>query len=96
VTAQQKQAHKLGLPLNTAVNVLPSLEDEKSVAKQKPPGLRGIEESQTPSGGTFPEVPSPGLQVGAGGLNSASAGTLFDKDGNAQKVTYAIAIYPYV
>ncbi|KAK4684078.1 protein STE50, partial [Tremellales sp. Uapishka_1] len=111
--AQQKQAVKLGLPPNSAVNVLPSLKPSTSTSSptgtkfstdtrlHRPPvlhpvsaqGLRAGDDGLTPNGGNFPELPSPGLQDAQ---RSGSTGTLVDKDGNVQKVTYAISIYPYI
>ncbi|GFZ43211.1 hypothetical protein JCM24511_00930 [Saitozyma sp. JCM 24511] len=114
--AQQKQLAKLGLPPNSTVNVLPKIKpmSDTSISPTKASSLQpgvGREEGQTPSGGTFPELPSPGLREGEGGPKSAatgqahgtgagaaqgSHGTLVDKEGVVREVTYAVAIYPYI
>ena len=103
--AQQKQAIKLGLPPGTTEDVLPKIRpagDGTSPTKISAlqPGQR--DEGQTPNGGAFPELPSPGLRDGDGSGPNApksangpgTSGTLVDKDGNVQNVTYAVAIYP--
>ncbi|ORY21850.1 hypothetical protein BCR39DRAFT_552741 [Naematelia encephala] len=104
--AQQKQAVKLGLPPNTTVNVLPKIKPatDTSISPTKAgtgslqPGSRGADDGQTPSGGAFPELPSPGLREGEPAPQKVApgAGTLVDKDGNVTNVTYAVAIYPYI
>jgi hypothetical protein len=107
--AQQKQVVKLGLPPNSTVNVLPKIKPTTDTttsptkANSLQPGAgigagagSGREDGQTPNGGAFPELPSPGLREGEGGPRSAVAGTgtLIDKEGNVREVTYAVAIYP--
>ncbi|ORX34205.1 hypothetical protein BD324DRAFT_637089 [Kockovaella imperatae] len=106
--AQQKQAIKLGLPPNSTEDVLPKIRPASdTTSPTKATSLqpsRRPEEGQTPSGGAFPELPSPGLrETDATGPNAPrSAGgatgkkTLIDKDGNPQNVSYAVAIYPYI
>jgi len=97
--AQQKQAAKLGLPVNTTTNVLPKIRDSstsptKSHSNSLQPARSG-EEGQTPtSGGAFPELPSPGLRDGEGLRSAGAAGTMVDEEGNVTNVTYAVAIYP--
>ncbi|WWC58399.1 uncharacterized protein I303_100939 [Kwoniella dejecticola CBS 10117] len=115
--AQQKQAQKLGLPPNTSVNVLPKIKpsSDTSISPTKATSLQpgGRDENgNTPNGGNFPELPSPGLKDSTND-NSASSrhpttngqtslqpgqntGTMVDKDGNIVNVTYAVAIYPYI
>ncbi|WWD18066.1 hypothetical protein CI109_102513 [Kwoniella shandongensis] len=113
--AQQKQAQKLGLPATSTVNLLPKIKptSDTSISPTKATlqpgsGRRDDGHGQTPNGGTFPELPSPGLREGdangsgsAGGSRSASGpgagmSTVLDADGNVQNVTYAVAIYPYI
>ncbi|WWC66584.1 uncharacterized protein I206_100487 [Kwoniella pini CBS 10737] len=115
--AQQKQAQKLGLPPNTSVNVLPKIKpsSDTSVSPTKATSLQpgGRDENgNTPNGGNFPELPSPGLKDPTNDTGSSSrhpsanaqmnlqpgqsAGTMVDKDGNIVNVTYAVAIYPYI
>ncbi|WVQ97114.1 hypothetical protein IAU59_004224 [Kwoniella sp. CBS 9459] len=82
----------------------------KANSLQPAAGNRG-DDGHTPNGGAFPELPSPGLRDPEGsaggskmvppGQGSAAqaatgTGTLVDKDGNVQNVTYAVAIYPYI
>jgi len=101
--AQQKQATKLGLPANTTADVLPkikpstdtSISPTKAGSSNLQPARSG-EEGQTPNGGTFPELPSPGLREADGSRSAGVARTLVDKEGNVTNVTYAVAIYPYV
>ncbi|CAD6578322.1 MAG: Adaptor for signal transduction [Tremellales sp. Tagirdzhanova-0007] len=101
--AQQKQAVKLGLPANTTTNVLPKikLSTDTSISPTKANGntlfpARSSDDSQTPNGGTFPELPSPGLREGDGSRSAGVAGTLIDREGKVTNVTYAVAIYPYI
>ena len=102
--AQQKQAIKLSLPPTTTENVLPQLKpaDDTTSSPTKAtalqPAQRADGDGTTPVVSAFPELPSPGLPggegTGQGAPRSAGTRTLVDKDGNAQNVTYAVAIYP--
>lgn len=99
--AHQKQATKLGLPPNTTEDVLPKIKPstDTSISPTKANTLqpaRSGDEGQTPNGGAFPELPSPGFREGDGSRSAGVAGTLIDKEGNVTIVTYAVAIYPYV
>ncbi len=98
--AQQKQATKLGLPPNTTTKVLPKISSSdasptKVNGKNLQPGRSG-DEGQTPNGGTFPELPSPGLRDGDGLRSAGATGTVVDEEGNVTNITYAVAIYPLV
>lgn len=102
--AQQKQAIKLSLPPTTTEKVLPQLKpaDDTTSSPTKAtalkPSQRADTDGTTPVVSAFPELPSPGLPGGEGsghgGPRSAGTRTLVDKDGNAQNVSYAVAIYP--
>lgn len=105
--AQQKQAIKLGLSPNSTADVLPKIKPttDTSVSPTKASGLQPRqtqrEEGQTPLGGAFPELPSPGLRDGDAAATAKSGssgghGTLVDNEGNVRDVTYAVAIYPSV
>ncbi|WVQ85621.1 hypothetical protein IAT38_007787 [Cryptococcus sp. DSM 104549] len=105
--AHTKQAQRLGLPLNTPNEILPSLRptSDTSVSPTKAtlqPAIPRGEDGQTPNGAAFPELPSPGLRDGEGsaGIGGSSRGatglgTMVDEDGNVIPVTYGVAIYPY-
>lgn len=106
--AQQKQALKLGLPANSSVNVLPKIRPSsdtstsptKSSSSSVPSANLQPNANRRPED-AFPELPSPGLRDGEGGpklqqQQQQLAGSLMDKDGNVQSVTYAVAIYPYI
>ncbi|RXK42458.1 hypothetical protein M231_00012 [Tremella mesenterica] len=109
--AQQKQLAKLGLPPTHPNSVLPRNKPvgESSSSPTKPSNLQPFTQGQlrragddtTPNGAAFPELPSPGLREGESMAHSlpksaTTTGTLVDKDGNVQSVTYAVAIYPYI
>ncbi|EIW72759.1 hypothetical protein TREMEDRAFT_72866 [Tremella mesenterica DSM 1558] len=109
--AQQKQLAKLGLPPTHPNSVLPRNKPvgESSSSPTKPSNLQPLAQGQlrragddtTPNGAAFPELPSPGLREGESMAHSlpksaTTTGTLVDKDGNVQSVTYAVAIYPYI
>ncbi|WRT63951.1 uncharacterized protein IL334_000878 [Kwoniella shivajii] len=76
--AQQKQAQKLGLPANSTVNLLPKIKpsSDTSISPTKAtslqPGANRGDDGNTPNGGAFPELPSPGLKDGEGASNSTS------------------------
>ncbi|OCF38560.1 hypothetical protein I317_07670 [Kwoniella heveanensis CBS 569] len=87
-----------------------SISPTKANSLQPAAGNRA-DDGHTPNGGAFPELPSPGLrdpEGSAGGSKlvppghgsaaqpGSGTGTLVDKDGNVQTVTYAVAIYPYI
>lgn len=104
--AQQKQAMKLGLPANTSTNVLPRIRpssDTSTSPTKLASGLApstGLQPARRPED-AFPELPSPGPgETGARFQQQQQAqqqsGSLIDKDGNVQNVTYAVAIYPYI
>ena len=110
--AQQKQAVKMGLPAATTQNVLPKIRatTDKSVSPVKADSLApplGNRDASSATGSGFPEQPSPGPRDGAAAAAAdrpatagpgpgAGVGTVLDKDGNVQHVTYAVAIYPYI
>jgi hypothetical protein len=101
---------KLGLPANTPVNVLPKIRpsSDTSTSPTKPASAAGL--AATSVGGlqparrpdeAFPELPSPGPGENGPRFQQQQQGqhhfgSLVDKDGNVQSVTYAVAIYPYI
>jgi len=100
ILAQQKQAQKLGLPQSTTQDLLPKIKpaNEQSTTPTKgslQPSRRG-DEGVTPNGSGFPELPSPGFRDGESGRSAGviGSGTVIDREGNIQNVTYAVAIYP--
>ncbi|WVR05716.1 hypothetical protein IAU60_002740 [Kwoniella sp. DSM 27419] len=81
--AQQKQAQKLGLPVNSGINLLPKIKPttDRTVSPTKAslqPALNRGDGGHTPNGGAFPELPSPGLKEGDGlrGPHKTGSGNL--------------------
>ncbi|KAL7423775.1 hypothetical protein Q5752_001359 [Cryptotrichosporon argae] len=86
--ANCKQLLKAGFPIDSTQNMLPTLE-ATSPTRRLAPSQRNDDGT---AGGAFPEQPSPGL----GGGTTYAPGTVVDSNGNVQRVTYAVAIYPYI
>ena len=97
--AQMKQADKLKVEPSAAI--LPQLKtaQDQAASPTKVNALqptRRNEDGQTPAGGAFPELPSPGLPIegGSATIPKTASRTLKDKEGNTQSVSYAVSIYP--
>jgi hypothetical protein len=96
---------KLGLPADSKVNVLPKVRPSTDTttsptkpASSAPSITAGTLQPVRRPDDAFPELPSPAPGENAQRLQQQQqqAGSLVDKDGNVQNVTYAVAIYPYI